>query len=455
MDESGRLHVDTEGEFDDLLDLKEALGLPDRLPPLRLPPEDELANAARCSELLERARRLAIWLHEHPRRRTVPAAALGLPEAPDPERRGDTWREVQAWELAEEVEFLVADGSRMVAGPGLDGWPDGADEEVLDVWEHALGHTLEETLSIAADLASDGLDFSGAGPAAFVALFVARDEGITVAELREMVKEVATAALPAATGERAWDSSTDESGDPVRALLAALAEHGAVDVDAETVRLTPLALYAMRLQLIEGGVEVPLLPPVEEMTAADVAAVGASGMTDELADEAAAWLARRSPEAAVDELLAVAATAGPAERMTATSIAAELASSGEARWREALHEPMLRPYAKITLAELGGADPENPAQFPPDLRPTLADLALLVTDTLAGMAGSLEPDELMEQLSRTVPAGEEERLFDQMWRLDHPNAHEVLMTVGAHHADKKVAKAARKAAYKIKPPAKR
>jgi hypothetical protein len=47
---------------DEELDLAEAFGLPDRLPPLRLPEDGELAEAARASVLLNRARQLADWV---------------------------------------------------------------------------------------------------------------------------------------------------------------------------------------------------------------------------------------------------------------------------------------------------------------------------------------------------------------------------------------------------------
>src|SRR5262249_30009155 len=63
---------DRAGEYDDdledfalddeALNLKEAFGLPDRLPPLRLPPEPELAAMSRAAPLLGRARMLAEWV---------------------------------------------------------------------------------------------------------------------------------------------------------------------------------------------------------------------------------------------------------------------------------------------------------------------------------------------------------------------------------------------------------
>lgn len=446
---------EAEGESDEFdgIDLKEALDLPDRLSPLRLPPEDELAAQARRSDLLRQARRLAEWVGDRPRRLTdgeltaadtvAAAEALGLAvrDAPAVRRLSEVPRAAQLWELALAVEFVEGTDTRATTGRGVARWPDGPDPDLIDVWDGALGAILYGEVPLESDdSARDAPMFGSAAIATVVALFLARD-GIPVTEVRQMFQELATLASPV----------TDEAGGPVDALLAVLAEHGAVTLDEAGVRLTPLAQYAVYRQLDEAGVEIPLLPPVELMTAADLAAVGAGGTTDELENEATAWLERRSPETAVTELLTVAATSRAAERMTVTAIAADLGSAGEPRWRQALEEPMLRPYAKIALAQLGGASPERPEEIPTELRPNLVDLAVLLTDTLAGMADTLEPDELMEQLSTAVPSGEEERLFDQMWRLDHPDAHDMLRAIGAHHPDKKVAKAARKAAFKCAP----
>ncbi len=41
-------------------------------------------------------------------------------------------------------------------------------------------------------------------------------------------------------------------------------------------------------------------------------------------------------------------------------------------------------------------------------------------------------------------------MFDAMWRLPHPEAWDALTMIGAEHPDKKIAKAARKAAFKAR-----
>jgi hypothetical protein len=460
----------------DFVDIKEGFGLPDSLPPLRLPPERELVAAARESRLLERARRLGLWVGDQPRRLTdegdlppadAAAAAQALGTAPDgPELR-------LLWELAEGLEFIAfdeesgpdGDSETATTGPGIEDWPDGADEDVLDAWDHALAVTASRTLPLALELSDrDDLDFTGTGGAVLVVLFLARTEGMLVTELGELIREPATADLSPGEADPAWRSWVERHGDPAGALLAPLAALGAVEVEAGAARLTPLGSYAMRLQLIDSDVAVPLLPPVEEMTAVQLVALGTMADQAELAAEAAGWLALRSADTAVAELLAVASAGGPAERMFATSIAADAGPDGRAQWERALDQPTLRPYAKMALTRFaGGADGE----VVPGLDPTMSDLAWVVTDAVAGLAGSVDPDQLdpeeraahaamlAEQVADAVPQGQAEPLFEQIRRLDHPGAHTALTVIGKHHPDKQTAKAARTAAFKRQPPTKR
>ncbi len=57
-----RFGDDEEYEDDDLVDLKEAFGLPDQMAPLRLPGPGELAELARRAPLMAQLRKLAWWL---------------------------------------------------------------------------------------------------------------------------------------------------------------------------------------------------------------------------------------------------------------------------------------------------------------------------------------------------------------------------------------------------------
>ena len=103
--------------------------------------------------------------------------------------------------------------------------------------------------------------------------------------------------------------------------------------------------------------------------------------------------------------------------------------------------PGPEPYAKMALEE-SACGPS------PEFEPQPADIAWLVVDMLAAISAGLEPGERTEQLAGALPAGAEEEMFDAMSRLPHPDAAAVLTLIGQQHPDKKVAKAARRFAYK-------
>lgn len=440
----------------DGIDAKELLGLPDQVPPMRLPPEAELADAARGSALIAKAKRLALWAGEHatldesleltPADAVAVARELGLAVTPAEVREMTDLPELwHLWALADDLEFFELTEDSVIPTAAAQDWPGDSDDEVLDVWQHALADTMFFALPRAADLAErDDMNFQGVGASVVVLLFLSRGEGVPLAELSDVVREPATAELSAGKARKAWSSWVNQLGDPAQELCRRLSELGALTVDEGFARLNPLTMHAMRPQLLDSGVDVPLLPPIEDMSASDLVEFGKEAVGDDLATESSAWLALRSPEESTRELLAIAAAGGAVERVIATSIAAKVSEGARSLWQDALDDPGLRPYAKMTLSELSGSKPD-------DVRPTIADVAWLLTDTLAAMARELTPDEVAEELSEAVPAGQEQQMFDVMWRSDHPQAHDVLTTLGRKHPDKKIAKAARKAAFKVTP----
>jgi hypothetical protein len=58
------------------------------------------------------------------------------------------------------------------------------------------------------------------------------------------------------------------------------------------------------------------------------------------------------------------------------------------------------------------------------------------------------PDELPQQLREAVPAGQEQQVFDAISVSAHPDAAGVLSLIGQHHPDKRIAKTARRSAYR-------
>jgi hypothetical protein len=268
----------------------------------------------------------------------------------------------------------------------------------------------------------------------------------------------ATDELPPARAEKAWQSWVSAHGDPARLLLDLMAELRAIEIadaeDGPTARLMPLGLAAIRTQLVQSGVEIPLLPDTEHMTAAQLIAMADGASEEEFTAETATWLSYRSAEPAARELLAVAAASDPASRILAVGVVVtELGALAEPAWREALDRIELRGYAKAALATLPGGDPAVASL--PGLKPDDHDLAWMITDALAAEGwddlsddAGREPEALAKRLGEAIPAGQELAVFELMARVPHPDAADVLTVIGRTHPDKKIAKLARKSAYK-------
>jgi hypothetical protein len=457
----------TENPYDDedddeepVLGLKDAFDLPDELPPVYLPPEAELVAAARQAPIIAQLVALAAWLGEDGREvgedgDPLPgdladaAAAAGVDPGEFP----------YLWDLALESDFVdldeeeAADGVRALAGDTALEWEDCDDAEVLEIWQLLLPSVLEQTLEVAAELDPDrsrDLDLTGHGIALITMLFLTSGQGIPVAEASDIVRQTALDELPPARAETAWREWVGAHGDPLRLLLRQLAALGSVRLtdepdEGELILLTPLGRFAVRNQFLDAGVDIPMLPEVELMTAADLLATATGVPEDEFNATTTNWMGYRTPETAARELLAAAAETEAAERLISVAVTMELGAAAEPAWRDCLSQVALRGYAKAALARLAGQE------IPDDLEP--ADIAWLATDTLAAagltdLDAEHDPAELARLLGEVVPRGEEQNAFEAMARLPHRQVAEVLTVIGRHHPDKKTAKLARKAAYK-------
>jgi hypothetical protein len=471
---------------DDVTDIKDGFGLPDQLPPMRLPPDAELAALAHEAPMVGQLRALAAWL-EAGRPVTenaelaggdaaAAAAALGLdvPSAEDDQalpglthlpavgRMRDVPRLDYLWRLALDAGFIELDDdeTHAVRGEVARDWPDSDDDEVLEAWNSVFALVLD-TLDIAASLdqrRSRELDFFGQGVALAVMLFLARPDGLPVTEVSEMIRSAAVTELAPVQAAKAWQSWVRAHGDPAQLWLGRMSELGAVRVsdsgDGDVVWLTPLAVAAVRTQLVDAGVEIPLLPPAEQMTAADLIAMTDGVTEEEFKAETDAWLSVRTPESAAVALLSVAAESDASSRMIAVALVIELGVSAELAWRDALDRIELRGYAKTALAALAADDPAA-TDVPAGCELADDDLAWLLTDALVidgwdDMDDDAENESaaLAERLREAIPAGEEAAAFEMMARVPHPDAANVLTMIGKYHPDKRMAKLARKSAYK-------
>jgi hypothetical protein len=460
--------ADDDFEYEDI-DIKDALGLPDALPPIRLLPLSELAAQARTAPVARQLAALAEWVGKDGRE-VDDAGDLtesGLAEATaaigvDPDELAFLW------ECALSVEWLVFDDDdedRVAPGETADDWASGTDESVVSAWALTFSAVLGETLEAygpdldAEDEDEPEFDFAGQGMAMAILLFLARREGLTVEEFAEVLWENAAgghdeddeeAHEEIAEARVEWEETY---GDAARLLLDKLKDIRAIVEDDELIRLTPLALAALHEQLVEAGVEIPLLPrTAAELSGVELLAMAAGVPDTEFEAEVEGWTAARGTDAAARELLDLAAAADPGMRMIAVAAVTSLGAPAEAAWRDSLAVPQVRAYAKVTLAQLSGVDPEDAgaADLPEELEMTSEDLAWVATDllTLAIDEEFPDPDYLAVSFREAVPVGREQMLFDGMARGAHPDTEDVLNHLGEHHPDKEIAKAARTAAHK-------
>ncbi|MBB3666317.1 hypothetical protein FB384_005278 [Prauserella sediminis] len=438
-------------------DLKTLYNLPDRLGPVRLPAEDELAEQARRSPLLTRARALAEAVIDGQDLATAADAAevsetdlptvaelashVGFVEFDDAEDSGAEDSGAEDDEAGDADEVVPSEG------PAFDEWPGGDDDEVLTVWGHALNTLLAWSLPADADRAGDEtLDFTGTS-AWFVPLLLTWRVGLPVGAISDMMADIATDDLPADEAGAAWRAWSAQHGDPAEVLLGRLADLGAVELDdsheaaasvGTVARLTPLAAASLRGELVESGVDMPLLPAPEDMAATDLIDVLAHGLDGEIQAEAPVWFAAHTPLGGARALLAVAADGDAPRRADAITLVREHAGAeAEAAWQEVEDVPTLRLHARLETAALRGEDS--------DLGD--AELAWLAVDAIAGRLGRHESDVVTAVIEHIIPAGATGPV-DTMWRVDHPDTVTVLTAVGEHHSDKAVAKAARKALHK-------
>lgn len=484
------------------------------LPPVRLPSEAELARDALATPLLSRAARLARWAGPDTRvdsggglveeQLAAAAEVLGLTG-----RSGESGGEAGADTDAEAAEEAAADASEawraavdtglvevvdeeegtVRAGDNLALLTSGSPAEVLHIWLDALDAAIADAsvpdLDELVDAMDEGgeIDFSSLdwdpqaeaefleGVLANLYLLTADErapEGAPVplpalaasvvvppdvAEPTDaMMEEVSTAMMRLDDQFRILEPTGLADFRPVDESL--LIEEGRTaqqtpedePEDLErygVVRLTPLGLYGLRARLLDAGYDAPAL--------GDLADKGADALLDGTVHhgplaaraETEQWLARREPLAAARELLAAARggdAGAPLRRLHCQQALSLVGAEAEPALREVLDDPELGGLARVWLAEHGAADIPAPSQ----------DLVFWLTvDTVAAqLAAEGNSDELVALVEGL--AAQHSGFFDTAWRVDHPATAEVLEAMGRLHPDKKVAKEARKAAYKAR-----
>ncbi|WP_329290507.1 hypothetical protein [Streptomyces pseudovenezuelae] len=463
------------------------------LPPVRLHPEAELARDALSTPLLARAARLARWAGEDTRvdaggglvEEQLPAAAahLGLTGDEAAAHASEAWRvavDTGLVEIVDEEEGTVATGEDLAL---LSGSP----QDVLGVWLTALETALADAsvpdLDDLVDAMDDGgqIDFAsldwdpeaeqefldgvlgnlylltvsedgpGDGPVPLPALAASMIVPSDMGEpTNDVLEQVSDAMMRLDDQFRILEPVGIVEYQPVdEALMADADEEPAAVVDDTDVsrygmvRLTPLGLYGLRSRLLEAGIAAPAVGDLADK-GADALLDGTSAFPPAAAQaETEQWLDRHEPLAAARELLAAARGSDPGAPLRRLRCQQALSLVGvvaEPALREVLDDPELGGLARVWLVERGFEDVPAPSE----------DMVFWLTvDTVAAQLAAEGNSEELQGLVEGL-AQQHSGFFAAAWRVDHPATADVLEAMGRLHPDKKVAKEARKAAFKAR-----
>ncbi|MFF5204654.1 hypothetical protein [Streptosporangium sp. NPDC000396] len=401
-------------------------------PPVTLAPDGQLAAAVLEVPLVLDAQRLAAWTGT--RQVTpegllpdpfLPCAELGLP---GPARLH------LLWVVAVNTGMLRISRGTATAGP-LALSAELPPRALLEFWDGVVMDVLDR-----ADESLTGSAVVDDHLAEMLATMYAVREGLSTATLVKGIlqsHEVACEARPA--DMRALTAALPGELDEALALLGYC---GLIEPsEAGRPRLTPLGMWAVRQDLLREGHDAPTQDEVAVFAGLDAAELVDAIMKRSAAPSAVTvWLESRPPEFAARELVKIAASGTAGQRGTVGKILEELGPEAEEPLREALAEPAMWRYAASWLHI---RDLPAPALTP-------ADSTWIAIDTLASLIHLGNAPGAMCEFDMLEPGDDLVRVVEEMAQVDHPDTIAVLDLLGARHGDAAVAKAARKAAMKVR-----
>ncbi len=466
---------------------------PPEFPPVELPTPEELQEAAASVPILHGLRTLVEWVGEG-RKLTAGgnlnvangkelAGLLGL-VAPDqlPDLRVRSSREIPglgvALDWAKQIRLLRVHAGRLVAVkqqrhllddplellsravdalPSLDlalplasmveaAFPGGRAEALVDLL--SLLYAPEEPMSLAdlvAHVWQEHVEYRVAdGP------FGDRVELwhlATAVEIAQLIGHVQALGLVETKPEPGADP-VPESGPGIAELAPDAGEAcgGLADTYLSSLaqlplRLTPLGVWQVNVLLRAAGAVAPVIGELSGKDAAAVIEVVTGYDEQACRAELRAWCHSRGGSAAGELADYVRAAPRFEERMLAFAALEEAGPAAEAQVRAMVDDPDIGPLAQMWLVQRGLEDERS-------LDP--ASAVLLMAETLASILDSDGPAGLVEHLEQFGPPDEQVAVVGELWRARTPRVAVVLEATGKAHPDSKVAKAARKAAFKLR-----
>lgn len=470
--------------------------LPISMPPVRLAPKDVLAAAVRSAPTWRQLAALVDWVGTE-RRVTdtgvlppalavqvarllgIPAgepvdrsarrtAAIQLTLIPDDHTSDDQTLEIQglenytsdgyvrprvrsAWDLPELIRLWTrAVESDLLQVHGRAVYPgtrpaDAPDRELLETWGQVLDITVTLGVDVGAELRYQSIQADRVDhdlPLTLIGLYTV-GEPLPVAELVDASWEGLAEDMPQILGRpQIEDYSRLVLTAVYWDMLARLAALGAVRLDDETVELTPLGVWGVNRQLRLAGMSAP---QIGELSAADAHTMLQGALTwdpgaAEL--EVAEWVSARAPDEAAAQIADAARLADSAGlRLMAFAAFDQVAVE------------IVEPYVRGLLDDAATEGHARTWLATHDLEPLEMSTQLagrMLLEIGAAMLEAEAPEEFVEHLASLGSANEQVEVVRELWRADHPAGVEVLESVGHLHPDKKVAKAARKAAFQAR-----
>lgn len=205
------------------------------------------------------------------------------------------------------------------------------------------------------------------------------------------------------------------------------------------VELSPLGLWAVNRSIRAVGLAAPV---VGELAAADATTLCATIRSYDIESfdtEISEWLDARAPQAATGELVElVRDTDDPGLRMVAMTALTRIDPQGHDALGYLAGEPVFGTLAKVNLMAIGRLGEDAL---------THEEALVVMVETLAAL-DEVDQDDVVSALARF--GGDQEGLVGQLWSVPHPAVADVLQAIAAHHPERRVAKAARRALFKAR-----
>jgi hypothetical protein len=220
--------------------------------------------------------------------------------------------------------------------------------------------------------------------------------------------------------------------------------------DDDRVKLTPLGRWEVNRLLREREYAAPTVTDLDDPSAAKLLKTLPELRADDMGDVLEAWVARRQPSEVVSELAdLVESTAVDSSDPEGDRLAIALAlfrdaiellpDTAEADVRAALDRTVLHGLVSSWLTRRVGAT---------DVRLDLADDVDKVVVALAPLVLSGREVDAVALVDEAGDPSQQLQFIETLWRRPEADSGAVLTALADFHTDKKVAKAAKKAAFK-------